>query len=56
MVNTSVKLCYSCFRERFGPDAKIQVMTWSAVCSICQAVTPPYGLLIKADTADVEVS
>lgn len=44
-----MKLCWACFRERFGPDAKVQVLTWSAACSSCQTPTPPYGLLIKVD-------
>lgn len=53
---TAAKMCIGCFWERFGQGAKAQILTWSAVCSVCQRPTPPYGLLIKADIADTEGS
>lgn len=41
------KLCMSCFRKRFGEDAKIGTVTWAVQCQACHAPTPSRGLLIK---------
>jgi len=43
------KICMTCFRKYFGPDAKINTVTWSTECQACHEVTPRGGTLIKAD-------